>query len=283
MATEKIALITDSTCDLPDDIVREYDIRILPLKVLYQDHAYDDRFEIGSPDVIATIDREIPRTSMPAPARVTELLNQLVGEGFTHAVAIHLSSGLSGTGNVVRMVGEQVHSLRLEVIDSKSISMGLGFLVREAGVLIKDGLNLDEVSRRVRSLQERIQAFFIVRSLEYLRRNGRIGLVPATLGSILDIRPVISINEAGKYYAYTKVRGWRRALARIADIVREKAAGARINLAVMHAGAPDDGRELHQRVLETGVAIEKLFLGEIGPGMIVHSGPGLVGLAFYRV
>lgn len=281
MAGEKVALVTDSTCDLPDEFLEAYDVRILPLRVLYADREYDDRLEINSAQVIKTIDREIPRTSMPSPARVKELFDRLVEEGFTHVIAIHLSTGLSGTRDVVRLVAQQFKSLKVEVVDSKSISMGVGFLVREAGMLIKQGLPFEEIHQRVMAMRERVHAVFIVRTLEYLRRNGRIGLVPAAIGSILDFKPIISINQEGKYYACTKVRGWKKALGKIVEILREKTAGRSIVVAVMHSGALEDAQDLYKRVKDSDLSIKEIILGEIGAGMIVHSGPGLVGLAFY--
>ncbi|MEW6727286.1 MAG: DegV family protein [Bacillota bacterium] len=284
MTNEKIALITDSTCDLPDEVLKEYDIRILPLKILYPDRSYDDRLDISPDEVYATLDEERPKTSMPSPGKVAEVLNELVREGFTHAIAIHLSSGLSGTRDVVKMVSEQIQqSLKVEVIDSRAVSMALGFLVREAGALIRRGLGFEEVVERVRSLRERMRVFFIVRTLEYLRRNGRIGYVQAAVGGILDVKPIISIGAEGKYYTYVKVRGWHKALARLVDIVREKAGGKKIVVAVMHGAALKDGQELCKGILNSGLQVQEMVFGQIGPSMVVHAGPGLVGVAFYEV
>lgn len=284
MQKERIALITDSTCDLPLNVLEKYGIHLLPLRVVYDDREYLDRLEIQPEEVCRTVAAERPRTSLPSAGETRELLERLKSEGFTGALAVHISFGLSGTGEMVRTVARQMADFRVEVIDSRALSMALGFMVLEAAQGIQDGLGLDELVRRVQSIRDRMHVFFVVETLEYLRRGGRIGYVQATLGQVLDVKPVISINEEGKYYSVDKVRGRKRSLARLVELFRRYAAGKRVKLAVMHAAALEEAKRLlRELTAEPETTIEEAVLGQIGPGMVVHTGPGLVGLAFYEV
>lgn len=283
MPQEKIAVITDSTSDLSMEQLTALGIHLLPLKVVYRDREYADRVEIQPHEVYATLDEECPGTSTPSPGEVLALLERLRDEGYTHAVAVHISGGLSSTVDVVRMVGRQMQSIRVEAIDSKALSMGLGFLALEAARAVREGRSFDDVVRRVYAVRDRMKVFFVVKTLEYLRRGGRIGYVEATLGEILNVKPVIGINEEGKYYTVAKVRGRKKSLAYLAKMVLEHGRGKRINLAVMHGGAEEECRGLLDDLTRMKeLEINETALGQLGPVMVVHTGPGLVGVVVYE-
>ncbi|SFQ95193.1 DegV family protein [Desulfoscipio geothermicus] len=284
MPAEKIALITDSTCDLPDEVLQKLNAWMLPLKVVYNDRSYNDRVEIQPQEVYDKMPGEVPTTSMPTPEDTRSLLEKLCAEGFTHAVAIHISSGLSGTYENVKMVARQFGKMKVEVIDSKALSLALGFLVQEAGKCIQNGLNFEKVVSRMRELQKKIKVYFVVKTLEYLKKGGRIGYVEGTVGQILDIKPIISINEEGKYYSVCKVRGRKKSIYKLLDILKEQAAGKNIKLAVAHGDAGEEAESLLQNILNMkGVNIKESMLTQLGPVMVVHTGPGLIGVAFYEV
>ncbi|MDP3050654.1 MAG: DegV family protein, partial [Eubacteriales bacterium] len=244
MNQEKIALITDSTCDLSLDELSELNIHLLPLKVVYQDRQYQDRVEIQPEEVYATIDEEAPGTSTPSPGEALALFEKLRDEGFSHAISMHISGGLSGTADAVRTVSKQFQSMKIEVIDSKGLSMALGFQVMEASRALREGLRFEEIVKRVHDVRSRMNVFFVVKTLDYLRRGGRIGYVQATLGGILDMKPIIGINEEGKYFTVAKVRGRKKSIAKVAELVAEYGRNKAINLAVVHGGAEEEGRGL---------------------------------------
>ncbi|RJX22136.1 MAG: DegV family protein, partial [Desulforudis sp.] len=244
MNQEKIALVTDSTCDLSLDELAELNFHLLPLKVVYQDRQYADRVEIQPDEVYATIDEEAPGTSTPSPGEALALFQRLRDEGFTHAISLHLSGGLSGTVDVVRMVSKQIQSMKIEVIDSKGLSMALGYQVMEASRALREGLQFEEIVKHIYGVRGRMKVFFVVKTLEYLRRGGRIGYVQATVGGILDMKPIISINEEGKYFTVAKVRGRKKSIARMAELVAEYGRNKVINLAVVHGGAEEECRGL---------------------------------------
>lgn len=280
----KTALVTDSTCDLPPEILSQYNVHILPLKIVYRDSAFADRVDIQPDEVYKSFSREIPRTSMPSPGEASQLLNNLKNKGFSNVLAIHMSSGLSGTFSMMEVVARQFSDLRVKVIDSKALSMGLGFLVYEAGRLISNGLAFDDVVARINSLKEKVNVFFVIKTLDYLRKGGRIGRVQATVGNILDIKPIISINSEGKYYGFLKVRGRKNSLNKIADLVREFTAGKKIRLAVMHGNALEEAKNLEDRLAKMPeLKLDEFFFGQISPAMVVHTGPGLVGVAYHEI
>lgn len=280
----KIAIVTDSTSDLSAEVVERFGIRVLPLQVVYHDREYADRIEIQPEEVYAGFDQEIPKTSMPSVGDTRQLFLDLEREGYTHVICMHISSGLSGTYEMVKMVGEQTKDLKIEVIDSKALSLGLGWLVHEAAKLVEAGLTFEDVVSKLYTVRDRIKVFFVVKTLEFLKKGGRIGLVEATLGEMFDVKPIISINPDGKYYSYCKVRGRKKSIEKITDIIHDLIGGKRVNLAVMHGDALEEAQQLLDRLLKLpDVKPDEVVFGQIGPVMVVHTGPGLLGIALQLI
>lgn len=272
-----IAIVTDSSCDLPDEIIKEYDINILPLRIIYSDREYRDRLEISPQEVYDNFHNEIPTTSMPSMEDAMILFQQLKDRGYKKILSIHLSNGLSGTYSMVNLVSKSFPDLDFTIIDSNALSMGLGFLVSEAAKMLREKLHIDEIKDRLGKLPEKIKLYYCVSTLEYLRKGGRIGLVSAAIGSILDLKPIISINEEGKYYSYTKVRGRNKSISKLIDIVKEGYENKKINLAIMHGAAQEEADRLKE-LFSSFTNIKEIFFGQISPALVVHTGPGLVGV-----
>ncbi len=275
--SEKIALLTDSTSDLGAEAIEKYGIKVLPLKVVYADRQYEDGIDITPEEVYATIDEENPKTSIPTPFEAQQMLARLRDEGFTHVLAVHISSGLSGTAEMVKMVSQDFKDLVVEVIDSRSLSMGLGYIILEAGRWLEKKMSFAQIVERARNLVDRSKVFFVVGTLEYLQRGGRIGRVSATLGEFLNVKPIISINKEGVYYTYKKIRGRRRSIDELFSIAREFIEKQKCRAAVMHGACPEEAAYLVKKVEELATVVE-LVTGPLGPVMGVHAGPGLLGL-----
>lgn len=276
--TDRIALVTDSTCDLDAEVVARHQIRVLPLKVIYKDRAYHDRVDISPQEVYDQLPEKIPTTSTPSPQDVLNLLHELRDAGFTKVLAIHLSSGLSGTLNTVRLAAKEVSGLQTVVLDSKSLSMGLGFVVEQAGRWLDEHHPFETVVEQCQAMIERTKAFYVLKTLDYLRRGGRINTVAAAVAGILDLKPIISINEEGKYYGYRRVRGRSQSIRELLEITRERVAGGLSRVAVMHGDAQEEALKLAEEVRRLPGVTEVVF-GQIGPAMVVHTGPGLIGVA----
>ena len=277
----RIALLTDSTCDLPAEILQKYCINIIPLKVVYRDREYRDGLDITPEEVYQNMDIETPKTSLPSYGHTLELMKRLRAKGYTDVIAIHISGGLSGTFAMMQGLKEKVKQLgmSLHVIDSKALSMALGFLVIKAGRLINENLPINEILKKTQDFRDEVKVFFVLKTLEYLRKGGRIGLVEGTVGDLLDIKPIISINKQGIYYTVAKARGRQGSLRKVADLAKKAVGGRKVRLAVMHGAAPEEAKELLAKIREQVNAVE-VFSGQIGPVMGVHTGPGLIGVAF---
>ncbi len=275
---KKIALITDSTCDLSGELLNKLSIEFLPLKIIYKDGQFLDRININPEEVCRRFSKEIPTTSMPGPAEIKEKFLQLKEKGFTHILAVHISSGLSSTPDITKMVSQQMEGLTIEVIDSRLLSMGLGRLVLYAHNLIEKGnLDFTDIVNKTKDKINDIDIHFVVKTLKYLKEGGRIGKVKGTIGELLNIKPIISIDEEGQYYTVDKARSRRGSINKIYKIARDKINQGLCYVDVMHADALEEAEELKDRLGELK-NIKEILLGEISPAMVVHAGPGLLGV-----
>ncbi|MDD2480923.1 MAG: DegV family protein [Lutispora sp.] len=280
--SEKIALITDSSCDLPVEIIKEHSIFTLPLRVIYPDKEYSDGIDITPQEVYDRMPNEIPKTSMASPSDCATLLESLRNQGIRNILSVNISSGLSGTFDMVKMVSKDFPDLNIIAIDSKNLSMGLGFMVYEAAKMISEGLKIDEIKEKVIALREKIKIFYCIPILEYLKKGGRINTVAATIGDIMDIKPIISVNEEGKYYSHAKVRGRKKSLDKLVEIAKEISEGHMVNLAVMHGNAEIEAVKIKNTLSELP-NVKEIVFGQIGPALGVHTGPGLVGVCVHII
>lgn len=277
--SEKIAILTDSACDLPESVINQYNIKVLPLKVIYHDQQYSDRVDIQPDEVYSRMPGEIPKTSMPSLSEIKTTLEEIKAEGFTHLIALHLSSSLSGTFQTVSMAAREIDGLVTRVIDTKTLSMGTGWIVLETARNIAQGLSYEKIVEEISNLRKRVNVYYILETLEYLRRGGRIGQVAGMLGQFLHLKPVISVNEQGKYYTYTKAKGRRKSIEKLVEIVEETVKYKQIKLAIMHGGAKEEFDRLVEK-LKNLPNITELVCSDISPTLGVHTGPGLLGVSF---
>ncbi|SRR6056297_1500368 len=279
---EKIAVVTDSTCDLSKEILEEKEIDFLPLKIIYEKNQYKDRIDIKPQEVYDNFDNEIPSTSMPTPAEIKTKYLELKEEGYNHIISIHISSGLSGTYNTCKMAANQLEDLTVEVIDSKMLSMGLGRLVLYAKELVDSGdYSFSEIINMVNNKKEEIKLYFIVSTLKYLKKGGRIGKVKGTIAELLNIKPIISINEAGEYFTFDKVRSRKKSIKKLINLAKEKINDSICYVDVMHADAKDEAMDILDKLKDLP-NVKEALLGEISPAMVVHSGPGLIGVCITK-
>jgi DegV family protein with EDD domain len=278
---ERIAVLTDSTCDLDQDVIARHGIRVLPLKVIYKDRVYHDRVDITPQEVYDRLTQEVPTTSTPSPHEAIEALTALRDAGFTHVLALHISSGLSGTFNAVRLAARDVANLTTVVVDSKSLSMGLGFVVEQAGRWIEQRLDFETLVRRTEEMVTRTKTFYVLKTLEYLRRGGRINTVSAAVAGILDLKPIISIDEQGRYFGYRRVRGRAQSIRELFEIARAAVEAGLTRVAVMHGDALEEAQALFEQVKRLP-GVEEVIFGQIGPVLVVHTGPGLIGVVLTR-
>ncbi|MCX7904220.1 MAG: DegV family protein [Caloramator sp.] len=280
---EKIALVTDSSCDLPQEIIDEYGINIIPLRIIYKSQEYRDRIDINSIEIYKNLDNEIPKTSMPSPYDVIAKIDELKQKGFTHCIAMTISSGLSGTYDMFKLVKEEIKDIHISIIDSKILSLGLGLLVYETAKMIRNGYSYDEIINKIDVFLTRVKGFFTVDTLEYLKKGGRISSFAAKIGALLNLKPIISVDEYGKYYMFSKVRGKNQAVSKMIDeLMLYSKTFKSLIVGIPHANVENEANELANKIKSIS-SVKEIIINEVSPALGVHSGPGLIGLTFLPI
>lgn len=279
--TEKIAILTDSGSDVPPELVQELGIFVLPLQVNYKSASYRDGVDITPLEVYERLRTEIPTTSLPKGEDVAEILAKIKAQGFTHVLAVVLSKGLSGTYNLLRLMAEDA-PLPMEVIDTRNIGIGSGLSVIKAAKLVKEGLGFKELLERMPDVIRNTKVYFVLDTLEYLQKGGRIGKVTALLGYALDLKPIITCNEEGIYVTVAKARGRKVSLNRCMETALEFIEGhAHVNIAIAQGNAVEDATAIRE-IVRKRFPQATIAFGPVSPALGVHTGPGLVGVAVQR-
>ncbi len=273
----EIALVTDSTADLPPEQVAEARVRVVPLYVHLGGKTYKDGIEITAREVIRAMKEgsDPPSTSQPTPEDFKAAYAEALREA-DRVLSIHISSKLSGTVQSARMAAEAFPG-RVEVFDTLQASAGIGGLVLYARELLDRGLGLEEVLDALRRARDGSLLRFTVASLEFLKKNGRIGGAQALLGTLLKIKPILTLRD-GRVEPAGKARGEKKALAEMARALAEWNTGTKDpRVAFLFAADADAVEPLKNRVRELGIRARELYTGEIGAVISSHVGPGTYG------
>ena len=283
MIPQKIALLTDSCADLSPRLAEENHIYRVPLRILCADGEYSDGVDIFGGDIYARLRAgELPQTSLPSGEDIEKTLRQIVMDGYDGVVAVMLSSGLSGTYNLVRLIGEECRGmLPVRVYDSLSGSLGMGMTLLQLAEDIRRGMEWEELTeRRVPQLLAGSHPFFSVDTLEYLVKGGRIGKVTATAGTLLQIKPIITFASDGQLQSVAKVRGRGQVMDKlVAMAVKACGEHRRYNLAVANGGAPADMELVRQKLITALPDYDHIWEGEIDGTLSVYIGDGVLGAA----
>lgn len=287
-----VRVVTDSTSDLPRLLAHEHGITVVPLAVRFGRESFRDRVDLSPPEFYHLLASRPEHPASSPPSR--EDFSQVFSEHVPHSdvVAIHISARLSETTNHARAAAAVVRNgaaeLRgtgppaaLEVVDSHQVSLALGLLALFAARMARRGQSATEIAVHLRRMRDRIHALFVVDTLEYLARGGRIGKARALMGNLLRIKPILTI-EGGEVAPLDRVRGGRAAHPRILELLRGRLDPERSAVcAIVHAQAPVWADRLRQLV-EDELPVSELILGEMGPVVGTHAGPGTVGVASFQ-
>ena len=273
---EKVALVTDTSCDLSDEQLARYDISMVSLRVVASSGEFRDRVEINQEEMYDLLKTELPKTSLPLPEDITALYGSLRDRGCTRVLHISLSAGLSGTYNMCRMLAEEAEGIRVDVVDSRTLSCGLGLLVLTADEMLEAGHTVEEVIAALEEKRKTQLGCFVIRTLEYLRKGGRIGMVEGVVGSILQIKPVIYVNPDGVYQTLNKARGFGNAIETMFMEFVHRYQGRPVRLAVVHGNALADAEKFLEK-LRAKLDVRSAFISPVSPVLAIHTGPGLVG------
>jgi len=271
-----VRIVTDSTCDLPSEVIAEHRITVVPLYINFRAHSYLDGVDLSRRDFYTLLPSITPppTTSAPGTAAFTEAYQQLIAEGATGIVSIHIGAALSNVVNVARLAASEMNRAPVHVLDGGQITLGTGLLAVHAAQRAASGASLDEIVASVESMAARTHSFAALDTLEYLRRSGRVNLFAFGIGTLLQLRPILKMH-AGRVHT-ERVRTRQRAVDRLIDLALEL--GPLEAIALVHANAPQRLEKLRRQVearLPNGpIRIQ----GEVAPVIGAHVGPGAVGL-----
>ena len=285
----KIRIVTDSTSDLTQELIEQYQIDVLPLTVTLGENSYRDKVDINEDEfyqmMCATDD--FPTTSQIPPVGFVEAYQKLAQEGAEHIISIHLSSELSGTYQssvlAAGMVADQVH---VHCIDSRSATIGLGPMVLAAARMAQAGLDIEQIMEQMEQVVKNTAVYFLIDSLDNLHKGGRIGKASHMVGSLLNLKPILSLQD-GVISAYEKIRGNKdnKALERLIDILEEKIdPDKKLYCAIGYSDskALERAKRIQER-LEGTVDCDEFIYLQIGCVVGAHIGTGAVGMGFYQI
>ncbi len=278
----KVAIVTDSTAYLPDDLVKAHNLTITPQILIWGEETFQDGVNIQPDEFYHKLEHAqvLPTTAQVAIVDMKATFERLLEAGYD-VLGIFISSKLSGTIQSAVQAREMLPSAasKIAIVDSLSTSMAMGFHVLTAARAAEAGASLAECQKLAEESRKHAGVFFVVDTLEFLHRGGRIGGAQALLGSALNIKPVLTLAE-GKIESADKVRTKGKAIARMMDLVVESVAGrSPVRLAALHANAEAEAREALEAAAARLNPVEKL-IASVSPVIGTHIGPGTVGLAF---
>jgi DegV family protein with EDD domain len=280
-----IKIATDSTCDLPGEYYYKYDITVVPINIQFGTETYEDGVTIDRPTFLRKIEELgiLPTTAQPSPAQFEQYYDELANAGATDIISLHVTSKLSGTFQSAEMAKKNVADwVRVHPFDSAGGSAGLGFMALEAARMAEAGRSAAEILERMEVLRSRINIVLTLKDLRYAQMSGRVGRLQGSLASLLNIKPIVLLEE-GLIDVTEKVRTKSKAIERMLEILVERVGSlAVVNLAVVHAEAPEEGESLLEKA-RSMFNCQESFLANLTTSLVVHFGPGTVGVIAYPV
>ncbi len=276
-----VKLVTDSTCDLPQELAQHWGITVIPCNVHFDDEVYKDGIDIGSDEFYRRLvsSARLPTTAQPSVNDFLQVYRPLTDEGHD-VLSVHLSAKFSGTLNSAIQAREALPSSgsggpgRIEIIDSQLTSMGLGLIVLAAAQMIKSGASYDQVVAGVQASMTQTHCYFLLDTLEYLQKGGRIGKASAFLGSLLSVKPILTIKD-GEAHPAERVRTRERGVGRLVDIIRGLAPVSR--LSIVYSTTAGDAEALKERLGDLA-SQEEIIVTRFGPVVGTYLGPGALGV-----
>lgn len=276
----KIKIVTDSTVDMTDELIRKYDIEVVPLSIQIEGETYLDRVDLTPKDFLnkMKVAKELPKSSQPPVGVFAETYDRLGSEGYD-VLSIHMTGGMSGTVQSAETAAS-MSTANVRVVDSRFISKALSFQVIEASQMAKEGKSMDEILARLDQIRSNTRLFVVVDTLENLVKGGRIGKGKAMIGSLLNIKPIASL-EGGVYTPVSKARSYSQVATYLAKQFAEDTAGHHIKgVGLVHAEAPDLNQKLIS-ALKTIADFDLIDIEYTTPIVSTHTGPGAIGFMYY--
>jgi DegV family protein with EDD domain len=277
-----IKIVTDSTAYLPEAIVRQHDIRVVPLYVHFGEEAFREGVELSDEEFYARLKEApaLPTTSQPSAGEFHQIFEELAEAGH-EIVTLTISSKLSGTWNSAMAAKDMLPEAGISVVDSFSTAVGLHLMINAAIEAAAAGATRQEVVERIEEIKKTSQLWFVVDTLEYLAKGGRIGNARAFMGTLLKVKPILTLQD-GAIEPCEQVRSKPKALARMIEIAEEYVGskGPQAKVAVLNALVPAEAEALGQELVKR-MGCAPPLVGDLGPVIGTHTGPGVVGIALH--
>jgi DegV family protein with EDD domain len=277
-----IAIITDTDSSLPFDLAARYNIYQIPMTVHFGTESYEAVYAISDADTFRRIDKEgkLPTTAAPAPGKYIAAYKRAFDAGAEKIVCLCVSSEVSATFSAALSARESFPDREIKVIDSRSLSMGLGFMALAAVEAANQGASMDEIVSVVNDVRQRTHLFAALSTLKYLAMSGRVGYLTAGMANVLSVKPILTIRD-GNLDLLERVRTQRKAWARVIELSAIKVGNSAIEkMCILHVNSPDLARRFESEIRERMHCPDEILLAEVTPGLSVHSGAGLVGTVF---
>lgn len=280
----KIAVLTDSGSNLSQDFVKKHkNLFVIPLMIVINGKEYRDQVEIQAEEIYKKLDNHKITTSLPSPDDLEKTIKEIKKQGFTDLLVINISSGLSGTFNSFRLALQGVKELNVIQYDTKTLGGGEGFIVEHALELIEAKKTINEIVPLLDKLRfEDSLAFYTINTLKYLKAGGRIGKVEGTIGDLLHIKPVITVDNSGVYVTLSKAFGLKRSLLKMKNILLEKFGENLIDLIIHYGNNEAEANELAEKLKEV-LNVRNLQVLRLTPVLGVHTGPDIIAYIARRI
>lgn len=277
----KIALITDSSCDLSHFDLKQYNIYMFPMRIIYTNNEFLDKITLSSEAMYASLKDEIPTTSLPDLHYCENILKEIEKEGYTDVIITTVSSSLSGTLNSIRLLCENFSHLKFHFFDTKTLGYPQGVITMEVAKMIEQGMSCETILENLEKVRENVKGFIALDTLEYLKKGGRIGKVASAIGEVLHLKPIISSNEAGILYNHAKARGKKQALKKVKDILEGYLEKTKCRVWILQGDALEEAKHFLDEI-KSHPNITDISLETVGAAMGIHTGPGVVGFAILQ-
>jgi DegV family protein with EDD domain len=283
----KVAIVTDSVCCLPAELAAKHSIKIVPLLISFRSMTYRDGVDITPGEVyrIMRKDEDLPTTAIPSPGDFVKAYTEVsqYAESILCITLTSLQSKMYETATVAKeMAAESMPRTTIEVFDSRAVAGALGFIVLEAARVADQGANLHEVLTAAQKMKERVNALFMVDTLHFLARTGRIARAAAWAGAVLNVKPVVEHSTSvGETTPFARPRSKAKAVELMLQTMAERVGHSRVHVMVHHADELEEGEELKAEIARR-FKCNELYLTEFTPAMGVHAGPGVLAIAFYK-
>lgn len=277
---EKICIVTDSCSDIPDSLLEKYDIRMIPLIIRSSFKEYKERVDITSRDVYRLLETEVLKSASPTGEDMLQTLEQIKKDGYTHVLAIMLSSRLSGTFNALRLWKENVEDLVVEVYDSLNGSIGCGMIAIQAAKYRDQGYSFSQIQEKIPLLIDNTYVYFSIEHLDLLEKGGRIGKATSLLGSVMKIHPILSFAKDGELYSPAKVRGKAKIPCKFVSLIQnhiKEHPDQSYNIMIADGNAKEELDIVRKRMKEEFVEYKDFVETEIGPTLSCYIGDDILG------